>query len=465
MKRQRISNRVTWASGLNLCQVKLFLAEDSPSKVGSQTQDSLQKKAPSMAMHHLNVEEFNELPPGFEGQKYVNSAIVASSSIPRIQWKCPPKVVMRSEWHVAAGEESHEAEVQKFREMRTLEAVFPHPSTIPPSPSVSLSVEEQFYDDRVTPVIPLTPVEEEEYTPNNMTCELSPAVPQDPLSSGACNIPILEPASKKPKIGTSSALGETVDALLKTVDRSAIDTDLLVKIFSDPKMIENLMKGGLAPSVTGSMPRLVPLPCAISKTGLPAPVPVDQPISKPEPTRSFHMPTHGNLHGIDNEVHSPNQGQSVSNMNTVAKLLVESEPTRPPSSGMTMHFQPKQGSACISEPNLNQNPVMDMNYFKNLIREHGTEKKELPSPNMNYNGNYSNPVQNLQFGTNVEKKQVRSKFQKACMYFASPKGCRNGSNCPYQHDISPFQYYNRGPLDIPVSKRMKFSGEITTGRV
>lgn len=39
---------------------------------------------------------------------------------------------MSDDWCVAAGEESEEAEAQKLREMRVLEAVYPRFSAIPP---------------------------------------------------------------------------------------------------------------------------------------------------------------------------------------------------------------------------------------------------------------------------------------------------------------------------------------------
>jgi len=40
--------------------------------------------------------------------------------------------VFSPNWLVAAGQESREKEVQKLREIRVLEAVYPRPSAIPP---------------------------------------------------------------------------------------------------------------------------------------------------------------------------------------------------------------------------------------------------------------------------------------------------------------------------------------------
>ncbi|RDX60428.1 Zinc finger CCCH domain-containing protein 30, partial [Mucuna pruriens] len=36
---------------------------------------------------------------------------------------------------------------------------------------------------------------------------------------------------------------------------------------------------------------------------------------------------------------------------------------------------------------------------------------------------------------NIMTKEVKFKIQKPCKYFNSSRGCRNGSNCHYQHDM------------------------------
>ncbi|KAG5241113.1 zinc finger CCCH domain-containing protein [Salix suchowensis] len=109
MKRSRKSGRVSWAPALNLCQVRLFLSE-----------------------------------------------IALQKSVDMVQWKCPPNFVVNYDWRVTVGEESQESQAQKLREMRVLEAVYPRPSSVPPN------IEEEIYDDSLTPIIPLIPVEEEE---------------------------------------------------------------------------------------------------------------------------------------------------------------------------------------------------------------------------------------------------------------------------------------------------------------
>nr|XP_016490469.1 PREDICTED: zinc finger CCCH domain-containing protein 45-like [Nicotiana tabacum] len=139
------SNRVSWATGPNLCQVKHFLQEDCPSKVGRGSQ------------HHLQFKP--SLRPSFEGRHCPKQPKERLPYIPLAKWKCPPKFNLNERWCMVAGEESKEAEAQKHREKRLLEAVYPSRSAIPPNPSTSSDLD-QFYDDNQTQVIPIIPIEE-----------------------------------------------------------------------------------------------------------------------------------------------------------------------------------------------------------------------------------------------------------------------------------------------------------------
>ena len=55
---------------------------------------------------------------------------------------------------------------------------------------------------------------------------------------------------------------------------------------------------------------------------------------------------------------------------------------------------------------------------------------------------------------------MKFKSKKPCIYFGTPRGCRNGSDCPYQHDMS-----NRGEAGKVLmaqqnAKRLKVGREI-----
>lgn len=83
--------RVSWASDLNLRQVRLFLSEDCPSEVGLGAQDHLQAKA-SWLLHSTGLGSDDTLPPGFEVAHPENQWQIKLSQIPVNQWRCPPKV-------------------------------------------------------------------------------------------------------------------------------------------------------------------------------------------------------------------------------------------------------------------------------------------------------------------------------------------------------------------------------------
>ncbi|XP_050227831.1 zinc finger CCCH domain-containing protein 6 isoform X2 [Mercurialis annua] len=566
------SNRVTWAPAYNLCQMRLFLSEDSPLKVGTQIQDHLQKKTSQM-LHHLTSMEMNDLPPGFEGGQ-LNPVKEASSHIPMIEWKCSPKVILSQNWHVAAGEESSEAEAQKVREMRVLEAVFPRRASIPPCPVISVDVEEEFYNDSFTPVIPITPIEDgavaDKPTVLSEHTQVAEALPKDLLSSPTpkCNSP---PASEKPMIGllpgisadlTTAAASAALTALVKSMEKgSLIDTGLLIKILRDPKMIEKLIHEPAPISTSSSatmlvpkqtdgnshhiptrlLPKLEPITRSTPGTGrkpmmLSAPMSVLQPpgsgmqptVSRLPPQKDTKLdatmlvskPTDGNSHHIPTGLLPKLEPMTRSTPGTGHKPMMLSAPmpvsqppnsgvqptvSRPPpqpatkpvpliylsrqesinhsvsrpaatpnmyisSTGNTMSTKPAQPApksyfeekhnqlpptlGMPKQPNgyaqanlaaINTKPVKDINYFKNLIREHGSDNT---NQNIAYNGNHT---LNHEFGNNLRT----YKLQQPCMYLRGPNGCRNGYSCPYQHDSS-FQFQTGGYMEGRYAKRMKF---------
>jgi len=131
------SKKVFWASDVNLCQVRLFVSDESPSQVGFGTQDHLQAKA-SWLPSPAGIGADDNLPPGFEEAQPASLWRNKLSQIPLIEWRCPPRFVLDFTWQVVAGEESKDIEIQNQREMRVLEAIYPRPSAIPPKYDTSL---------------------------------------------------------------------------------------------------------------------------------------------------------------------------------------------------------------------------------------------------------------------------------------------------------------------------------------
>ncbi|KAK7262941.1 hypothetical protein RJT34_30523 [Clitoria ternatea] len=575
MKRAKKSNRVSWAPGGNLCQVKLFLSEDYPSKVGQKSQDHLQAKMSSIFNSSIN--ESNDLPPGFESGHFLNQPKVEFFHIPQIKWECPPLFVPSSHWRVAAGEESREKEDQKLRERRVLEAVYPRLSAIPPSPSVSLDVEEEDYDDNITALIPIIPIEEEESmdilpelesanhlpnvllqnTPSQKYISATP-VSSDfntsrTVSSDACIRPLAGVSSgQDADLAAASAVVATI--MSSNEQGGLIDMDLLVKIFNDPNMIEKLIDehrsaattlsassnsagiptSGMQPAIpsvllsastpnvpasgtthtstTGLLPSgMKPAtpsvslltgtsdkPATLSVPAIPpgsqltaihdkpatASVPLSRPVSGKPATPQVLLPTHTNTpapllrrsvnenilrmsSGISHALNTQSQQDTIlatglkraASLASISSSELSSVPL--PSATGSMHAAVNQAqSPATTMPYKlctgSALAVKDANYYKNLIRQHGADKQDMQDSHIGIR--HSN-FQDLKPVHNIKQGEVKHKIQKPCIYFKSSRGCRNGTNCPYQHDVSA-QWGAGNVLGAQNAKRLKLGSEI-----
>ncbi|XP_071685859.1 zinc finger CCCH domain-containing protein 6-like [Rutidosis leptorrhynchoides] len=416
------SKRVSWASDLNLCQVKLFLSDESPSQVGLGGQDHLQAKE-SWPWHPAGAASDDNLPPGFEGLQPTNSLQNKLSQIPLIQWRCPIRFVLDPAWQVAAGEESKEVYFESQREMRVLEAVYPRPSAVPPNPASPMRPDESYYNDQNTPKIPITPIEDEDVIPADPSSSSSSSMAPPTTTNGLATpgmVPGVEPDV------VSAAYSALNTAMSNTTQGNLIDPNLLIKLLSDPSLLEKLVSTH-APSTSSQQsqspqpPPMPKLPPAVSLAEPPLPV-------HPRPTQlSFSAPssssnTHYQLQSRAGPVHVPVPlPVSVS----ISASNLQSHPLPP------------------VEVNPNASAKKDINYYKSLIQQHGGEKPET----VNNNNNNSNNVQ--------KTRDMKPKIMKPCIYFNSARGCRNGANCVFQHErVSSLP-------EAQSAKRMKMDREIT----
>ncbi|CAF2109605.1 hypothetical protein Bca4012_094349 [Brassica carinata] len=399
------SKRVSWPPDFQLCQVRLFVSDDSPSQVGSESQDHLQAKS--------HPSEDN-LPPGFGGPLSANESQIKLSDIPVIKWKCSIRIMLDEEWRVVAGEESKEVEAQNQRELRVLEAFYPGASAIPPNPSVPADVDNSDYDDQQTVVIPILPVEDDDLAMDSA----SDLPSQSGVDVGT------EPSRTDENTSVSSTLpaaSEIMAALTaisnnKELGRGMIDQDLLMKILSNPKLVENLVaNSGGAGSVSsnGSRPYLSEANGVVTTT----------------PASS-----NGQYYPQPTVTHTPSI-------------------TYPP-------------PAPSDHPNYGAPPARDASYYKSLIQQHGGERQEAPPPVQQHLGYRYNPqpgggpnpeMVNSNNNNNQRPRDSKPKIMKPCMYFNSSRGCRNGANCLYQHDAAAYQPRNpNNGNEMPSAKRMRF---------
>lgn len=331
MRGSQKSKRITWAPDVNLCQVRLFSTAKPPSEVGMGNRAYVQEKA-SRLLQPGSYEE-GPPPPGFEEIQPANLWRLRSSQMPFTKWRCPPRFEVNSEWQVVSGEESKEIEAQNQRQRRVLEAIYPRPSAIPPDPRAPVDAGESISDDRNTPLVPLTPIEE----------------------ADANNIAESTPQELQAENIVAAALASVLGDQMKL-----IDLDLLKRILSDPKLLQ-------------------------------------QSLYVPE----FKL--------------QPNKTSD--DREAAASLNAAAGPFHPPQlkTGFDVHVR----SA----------PIKDMNYYKSLIQQHGGggERRDVTKARM---------------------------ISRPCIYFKTPKGCRNGAHCAYQHD--PMSRVGC-ITEVPNAKRLKLS--------
>ncbi|KAI4316906.1 hypothetical protein L6164_024834 [Bauhinia variegata] len=415
------SKTVSWASDIDLCQVKLFLSEESPSQVGFNAQDHLQAKT-SLPLHSGGAGSDDILPPGFERNLSSNHLQIKPSQIPVIRWTNPPKIVLNLSWQVVAGEESEEVEDENQREMRVLEAIYPRPSSIPPNPSVSTDVENSHCTDGQAPSIPITPIEEEDAALDAssdfmasadvpLSSQPSPLAPGIPDSKSTASVQLAR--------GVETDIASTSLALTNIIKSNEhgnfIDHELLNKILSNSEVIEKLVEDYGASDSLQYVPNARSASVAFSHP----PVPVYQAETSAPLSAAFSA--------------SPSYPQ----------------PTWGPGGSIPTQWLPPPAVS----------PAKDVNYYKSLIQQHGGERQEnLPHLN---NRNIQQPVANQETTQNSRSRESKPKIMKPCIYFNSSRGCRNGANCAYQHDVA-FQPRGSPVPGMQDSKRMKMDSEISS---
>ncbi|VYS60042.1 unnamed protein product [Arabidopsis thaliana] len=510
MKRSK-KPRVSWPPGPKLCQVKVFRTEDCPAKVASQ---------PQRHSYPSRKPRGPDLPPGFEGNHYAVKPNV--SNIPRIKWKRPPpKFSVNDTWLVGCGGGSSEWQNENLRISKVLEAIYPHRSAIPSRPSVSPAVEAECFDDSKTPAIRLTPIEDEsesssEESSNSkvesgVTANKQGQLETKPLCSTQEQVSGLTGLAPDLSLAASAAL----TALMKTKEQgSLVDTELLIKFLSDPKLIKNLITDTSGkssetknqPIVTNinSATRPVPQPVsavtaspmarkpqpviipqehsvAVSRSftnperRVSPPKPVNGSISAPKPITgkpsSIPMPVHFHV-GIAKEQPQPARFPSSSlpmnlnfhrppNVFSEPKVIVNPQPQHQPYSAFrTSEMNYVQSSIGLGRgPQTGFNsypmnfsradaigsakpvvqPMKGLDYFKNLIREHGTDNHETNQYH-SQTGIFNGRIDN------------NNKIHQQCIYFGTANGCNMGDSCTYVHD----RYRPNFEAAAPRAKRMKF---------
>lgn len=293
-----------------------------------------------------------------------------------------------------------------------------HSLLLSSSPSVSPAVQEARFDDLKTPNIRLTPVEDEPHEPAAVESSHHFKAP-------AADITNPRPA---PQHVASTAMDRNPPPIPGigvphnvpvSVHYTATDPPPLPKptqpVSSALSMNLNLQKPTLVVHTYPLSSGLKPLPrLEDSYTAAPLkPSPVDDVLVSEQKTQSLNISTF-----------------STWNMNKV------------PESARTETDPQIHNGNINRDDQVSAKPVKNLDYLKNLIREHGGVK-----PATNETNNYKRRVDD----TKVEK----VKNQKLCKYFNRAKGCRLGESCLYLHVRSKKSWTDVAP-HFPKAKRLKF---------
>lgn len=437
-------------------------------------------------MHAGVLVSDDNLPPGFEGAQAESLLKNKIAQIPVIKWSRPPPFVLDIQWRVAAGEESNDMEVQKQREMRVLEAIYPRESSIPPNPSM-VAGEETLHNDQNTPVIPITSVEEEEVADPSF----GTAIPTNAVSSTAQVLQSGVPVSNRsagnnlPVHGISSpgvapsmepdAVAQVQAALTAFMadngQGNLIDRELLIKILSDPKIVGQFFThqgvGTSSHSVpapsTQSMSAASNMrnlrPQASSITAPPQAV-----VSRADPSFVHSGRTDPPPVQVSRtELVMPSVGGPPNGPFHTAPSRIGPVPSLRPHVPEAISTPLQTPIATMSTPSSSMPaPVArDINYYKSLIQQHGGERQETLPPQYSNNHRNNQQLGSVQEAQNsYNSRESKAKIMKPCIYYNSSRGCRHGANCAYLHDASPQQRAGTLP-EVQSSKRMKMDREIT----
>ena len=260
---------------------------------------------------------------------------------------------------------------------------------------------------------------------------------QTPLASV---MPTAGPAPNAEPDVLAAASAAFTAIMRSSEEGSLIDRDLLIKILSNPVMVEKLA------SEYGVPKQNLPMPPAVTAAAAPSHQPVvitpaapsRQPVftasvaSSPRPPPQIALSAPLSAPPMSHMFHVPN--------------------TLPPP-GLNQRHPPPMSHHSHPIPIVNPvqapgPPVKDANYYKSLIQLHGGDKPEALDQNSVQFSNLSNPLNyqsNMNGASNggdligvggPNQRDMKPKVLRPCVYFNTPRGCRHGASCLYQHDAS-----------------------------
>jgi hypothetical protein len=385
------------------------------------------------------------------------------------------------------------------------------------SPSISAEAQESCHDDSSVCLVPLTAIEDDD--PSDLfDSEQAPSEPSIIISHQSNSVahPTIAPPAQIPPgndsvspsltdmSATLSRLGSHADvaaataaaitALTSAEQGNLIDQDLLIKILSDPSLIEKLLPENRKPNpkppqpTTSSIAMSAPPPVSPllpqhtahlfnSSTNDPNPRPTRPVVPTsasgpmpplPPPSLHHNVPLYNTTRSTNANLRPPQ-----STVTSTVSAPLPSPPPPPPQPHMIPSFSgvrpnmvspvptsalpplPQTIPATIRPPSVT--PAKDANYYKSLIKQHGGEN--ILSANPDVNGTSSGPMQFKSQQHGVLGACDVTKSKKTCAFFNTARGCRYGDSCLFLHESSI------NSRDERAKKRVKLDNNGIVGRI
>lgn len=343
------------------------------------------------------------------------------------------------------------------------------------SPSALEDVEDAIPNDQNTPLVPVTPIEDDDAGLDapfgSLTADHNPMISQpqhlpngtfssqcspniNPHANGI-SAPVVEPDIVA---AAQAALTSLMSNSSNSDQGNLIDRGLLIRILSNPRMVEQLVTShGSSSSAQNGPSAIVPLQKNTPSSTQNMPSTSTQYVPNLKlPPKNLFVPTSVAINRVE-----PLSAQITRPELNAPSMATPPGPFYPPQLRTGSIPSPWPSVVDVSSspsPSFGAPMTKDVNYYKSLIQQHGGEKRDV----LQQFAHQSNQA----MGTSQEplnfakSRESRSRIMKPCIYFNTSRGCRNGANCAYQHVTSSQQRVN-GITEVQSAKRVKLDREVT----
>ncbi|XP_024974862.1 zinc finger CCCH domain-containing protein 45-like [Cynara cardunculus var. scolymus] len=382
-------------------------------------------------------------------------------------------------WEMEAGSESQETHIQRQRESRIAEVIYLHHSDVPANPSVASDALGLYVDDSRVPIVPLDAINDDMLPDDggNLLMTLIPTAKVEETTKQPLTFPPLSPQVNGQTLLHRDEVTRTAVALVALIKSkepgSQIDLELLIQLLRNPDMLEQLMmEHGLSsnqssivisalPKKRSSVPMSIPRP---SRRELHPVVTGSTSLSIPGPPKPKAAETTWSLsvpfaHSMSREVKSMiDQIDRNSGSQSNESIPVKQKAYVPIPSSISSEYNTGEVRELINEyrvplrvdyvkPGSSSSPsaattvMKDSHYYRRLISKHGVTREN------------SNPQGSLKrIGVSLVEQRP------PCVYFNSPRGCKHGPSCWFQHIKVNMDGGSRGVEEQQRAKRMKALG-------